>query len=115
MHGYSFGTPSCASMGLARRAASCVTSVSCTHDIVPSLSVHAVDRLCKTIELEMPQSKAKKPKEVGASKPYTHDKAVACTRLAGCWSWGGMKAAALRAEEPPENLPGRILHSQAWN
>lgn len=54
VHAFAFAPAACASLPLARDAGRCVTSLVCTHDIVPCLSLAAIRRLNRDILLEAP-------------------------------------------------------------
>ena len=62
VHGYAYAPAACVSRSLLEATTSCVTAVACSHDVVPCLSVHSIDRLNQSLEAEIASEDRQKHK-----------------------------------------------------
>ena len=69
VQGYAYAPAACVSRSLLEATASCVTAVACSHDVVPCLSVHSIDRLHQSLEAEVASEDRQKQKKCAKTGP----------------------------------------------
>eukprot|EP00873_Tetraselmis_striata_P018270 jgi/Tetstr1/438534/TSEL_027086.t1 len=100
VHCFAFSPAACLSLELARAAASVVTAVAATHDIVPCLSLPALNKLAKQMDTSTGQRQPRAPRK---EAPAGADLYPPGQLLLLGWT-----------DSPPDGPPRRVRRPKLW-